>query len=155
MAFADWLTWFRKPAADAPAAPPDAPRVVPSPARPLAQSPHEWLTVTPADPEAKLSGCVTIDSAAAYPYWLDLLGVKEVDQYWLEVAYQCIKLDAQMAVVDTALDPRVAGKSIEIKFSRAEEFAQAKYPSGRGPSLATRGKEARNHYVRIRGRMPM
>ena len=102
----------------------------------------------------KVSIVVKVDSAAAYKDWLERLGNPEVDQYWLEVAYQCIKLDVQMAIAGTEFDPRTAGKSAEFRFSNAPEFALKNHPEGKGAALATKGLEARNHYVRIRGAMP-
>jgi hypothetical protein len=115
-----------------------------------------WLKITPQPADARLAAVLEIDSAEAYPYWIALLEVPkdELDQFWVETAYQCIKLDAQAAIVETVLDPRTANKSSEIRFTRADEWALARFPPGRGLNLATKGKEARRHYVRIRGRMP-
>lgn len=98
---------------------------------------------------------VEVDCDAAYPAWLAELGNPTVDQYWLEVAYQCIKLDVQAALVGTKYDPRTAGKHAVFKFSRAEAWEQAKHPAGKGAEAASRGKEARGHYTRIRGSLPM
>ncbi len=107
------------------------------------------------DPNPKMATTIDVDSAAAYAEWLQTLAPEKVDQYWLEVAFQCIKLDVQAAIAGTKYDPRVAGKMVEIKFSRAEAYALEKFPRGRGTEVATKGLEARGHYVRIRGAMPM
>ncbi len=114
-----------------------------------------WATEK-ADASGKVKTVVCVDSAAAYSEWLDLLKVvkENVDQYWLEVAYQCVKLDVQAALAGTDCDPRTCGKPTGILFSNAPEFALAQFPEGKGVAVATQGKEARNHYVRLRGRMP-
>lgn len=132
----------------------------------------------------KLCGRIKVDTSAAMREWLELLttpvnteaakaglaarGADELTQYWLEVAYQCVKLDVQMAIETSALDPRQAAKPVEFHFVRAPEYAQADYPPGpvktkrvrgkevklRGAELASNGLEAREHYKRIRGRLP-
>ena len=102
----------------------------------------------------KVSVVVEVDTDAAYADWLQRLEVKNVDQYWLEVAYQCIKLDVQMALAGTSLDPRVAGKSAEFRFSNCPKYRLADHPVGKGAEAATQGREARGHYVRLRGAMP-
>jgi hypothetical protein len=120
-----------------------------------AQSSYPWLKLLIQPADARVAVILEIDSALAYPYWLGLLDVRDdIDQFWVETAYQCIKLDAQAAIAGTEFDPRIVGKSSEIRFSRAPEWAISGFPIGRGMDLATKGKEARRHYVRIRGRMP-
>jgi hypothetical protein len=85
------------------------------------------------------------------------LGVKPADatQYWLEVAYQCAKLDLQLAIDGTQYDPRIAKKPAEFKFTRCNHWQLKLHPPGKGIELATKGHEARNHYRRIRGRIPL
>lgn len=112
-----------------------------------------WATAR-APESNKVSVVIEVQSGGAYKEWLDKLHVAEKDQYWLEVAYQCIKLDCQAALVGTDFDPRSAGKPAEIRFSNAPEYRIADHPPGRGVEAATQGREARDHYVRIRGRMP-
>jgi hypothetical protein len=102
----------------------------------------------------KVSVVVEVDSEAAYADWLERLGSPPLDQYWIEVAYQCIKLDVQFALAGTEYDPRQAGKSAEFRFSNAPKYALANHPAGRGAEAATQGREARDHYVRLRGSMP-
>lgn len=102
----------------------------------------------------KVAICIEVDTDGYVREWLALLGSPKVDQYWLEVAYQCAKLDVQMALVGTEFDPRVSGRPVEFHFSKAPEWALVRHPHGRGIDAATKGKEARGHYVRVRGRMP-
>lgn len=78
----------------------------------------------------------------------------EVDQYWLEVAYQIHKIDVQKAVFGTDLAPQRGGalRIIVNDGSKADgTWAQAGKPEGRGVKAARSGKEARRHYERIRG----
>jgi len=102
----------------------------------------------------KVSVCIEVDTDGYIKEWLPLLGVQKVDQYWLEVAYQCAKLDVQMALVGTEHDPRFSGMPAQFNFSKAPEWALTRHPHGKGADAATKGKEARGHYIRIRGRMP-
>ena len=102
----------------------------------------------------KVSICIDVDTDGYVREWLELLGAPTIDQYWLEVAYQCAKLDVQMALVGTKYDPRTCGAPVEFHFNKASKWALNLYPHGRGIEMATKGKEARGHYVRIRGRMP-
>ncbi len=102
----------------------------------------------------KIALVIRVNSKAAYDEWLAELKPAEVDQYWLEVAYQCAKLDVQEGLAGSDYDPRTCGKPVEIRFSNAPEYALANFPPGRGVETATYGREARDHYVRIRGRMP-
>lgn len=123
----------------------------------------EWTRVLMALPDwAKRVPCgkkvcikVEIDPDGFIPYWLDLLGVTTPDQYWLEVAYQCAKLDVQASLESTEYDPRVAGKPAEIKVLNRPDWALAKFPKGKGVQAASQGKEARGHYKRVRGRIPL
>ena len=103
---------------------------------------------------AKVSICIDVDTEGYVNDWMALLAPPQIDQYWLEVAYQCAKLDVQMALVGTEYDPRFSGKPAEFHFSKSPELALVLHPHGRGVEAATKGKEARAHYVRIRGRMP-
>lgn len=102
---------------------------------------------------------VEVDSEKAYEEWLAKFifpvgPAAEIDQYWLEVAYQCIKMDVQAALEGTEMDPQKAGRYAQINFTRAPRFALANHPAGKGADAASRGLEARAHYVRIRGRVP-
>lgn len=112
-----------------------------------------WARVSKVSSD-RVALLIEADTAAAYQEWFALLGVTSPDQYWLEVAYQCAKLDLQSALVGTEYDPRASGKPVQFNFSRALECAHVRHPKGKGADAATRGREARAHYVRIRGRMP-
>lgn len=112
-----------------------------------------WAKVGPAKDAFSIR--ILVDTDGYVTEWLKLLGADhKPDQYWLEVAYQCAKLDVQTALVGTTYDPRTAGKSAEFLFSNAPQWALKKFPVGRGTEPASRGREAREHYVRIRGRLP-
>lgn len=87
---------------------------------------------------------IEVDADKAYPEMLKELKVEKIDQYWLEVAFQCIKMDCQMAY----------GFGIVIHMFGSKKFAQKSYPKGRGWVVATKGKEARGHYKNLRGRLP-
>lgn len=75
----------------------------------------------------------------------------DLDQYWLEVAFQFIKMDVQRAV-NWPIQP------LEIRMhDREKYFAQKNFSEGRGAKQAasmTGGKEAREHWKRIRGTVP-
>lgn len=127
-----------------------------------------WATV--ADEHShKVSVLIKVDTKTAMLDWLSLLEAPEqLTQYWIECAYQCAKLDLQLAIEGGDFDPRQSAMPAEFHFDRADEFALAKYPEGpakevvvdghkltlRGQALATNGREARAHYKRIRGRLP-
>lgn len=116
----------------------------------------------------KVSIVINADCSVAYPEWLALLASDEYaskttpklanasspDKYWVEVAYQCIKLDLQAAIAGTEFDPTVTGIPAEFHLSNCPEFALANFPDGKGTAAATQGKEARAHYKRIRGSLP-
>lgn len=103
------------------------------------------------------STSILVDTDAYVRAWLAELGVEpgSADQYWLEVAYQCAKMDVQMALEGTKHDPRTAGKPTEIVMTRANHWKLKLHPAGKGTRLATQGLEAREHYRRIRGRLPL
>lgn len=108
------------------------------------------------------SGAILVDPDIVYPEILDALGVSgtELDQYWLEVAYQCAKLEVARVLVDSGHDPWPARPRAIVIQSRkgAEEgdpgWVIANYPVGRGADAATKGREAREHYRRWRGFVP-
>lgn len=112
----------------------------------------EWAKLR--DESGKACAIVEVDTDAAYLDWLKLLGVDfgDLDQYWIEVAYQCIKMDVQAALEATILD---SGVHAQINFARAERWALKNYKTGKGAAAATRGREARDQYKRIRGRVPL
>ncbi len=113
----------------------------------------------PVDGHEKMSATVEVDSDAAYLALLTELGLYstegvdlgQTDQYWLEVAYQCIKMDVQCALEDSDLNPVAAGRCAQINFTRAPRWALVNFRVGRGTLAASKGREARVHYKRLRG----
>jgi hypothetical protein len=102
------------------------------------------------------NGAMIIKSDLAYPAVLGLLGVdhKDVDQYWMEVAYQCVKMAAQDVARDNDLWPESGTLAIIIESGKVkDEWAIASYPNGKGVEAATKGGEAKLHYERIRRRL--
>ena len=91
---------------------------------------------------------VRVDPDKFYPAILSDLGVdeKDVDQYWLEVAYQFMKMDVQKAM---------GHFNFNINVTNRPKWALANHKPGRGIVAATQGREARQHYVRIRGTLPV
>lgn len=109
----------------------------------------EWASV-------KAKGKIEVLADKFYPEYLSELDVEEPDQYWLEVAYQCMKMDIQNAVIGTDAMPDMGGALVisvrdATKVDGASKWAQSAYPKGKGAEAATKGKEARDHYARIRG----
>lgn len=94
----------------------------------------EWAKVVEGSDKVGLT--IEVNTSAAYREWLPKLGAPTTDQYWLECAYQCTKMQLQDALVGTAYDPRTAGKPVEFRFKRAEEFKLDKHPPGRGVAAA-------------------
>lgn len=130
-----------------------------------------WAKVVPSAlvDKGKVGVVIEVDPDTAYPEWLKALasedypevgGVKRldsptnVDQYWLEVCYQCVKLDLQAAIAGTKYDVRTSNKPAEFHFKNSPKFALKEHKPGRGPVAATQGKEARQHYKRVRGSLP-
>jgi hypothetical protein len=116
-----------------------------------------WAEVgkSPRVEAGKVSVILEADTDGYVAEWFALLDVKTPDQYWLEVAYQCAKMDLQMAISGTQYDPLVSGKPAEFHFKRSERWALKNFQPGRGVQAASRDKEARVHYLRIRGKLPM
>lgn len=108
-------------------------------------------------------GAFVVDPDRIYPKVFELLGVKDadVDQYWVETAYQCAKLAVQALILDSDLDPRPSGMALTIVIDsgggRKDRWALSKFQPGRGihnPDVpgalaATKGREARGHFSRI------
>lgn len=114
----------------------------------------KWLT-------RRKDGAFVVDPNIAYPLILKELKVKdgEVDQYWIECAYQCAKLKVQELITDTELDPRPdAGFVIIIDSGgdRKERWALRNFKPGspgRDVNAATKGLQAKAHYRRIHARI--
>lgn len=73
---------------------------------------------------------------------------ERLDQYWLEVCYQCMKMDLQAEF----------GFNIEIRVNaegrRKDKWTYDAHPEGLGAERAARGKEARKHFESLRGFLP-
>lgn len=94
------------------------------------------------------NGQVDVDEDGAYPLVMDLLGLEQ-DQYGLEVAFQCIKMAVQEMYGSQ-------DKVLVINMRHGpdkERWAQAGKPTGKGWAAATKGREARTHYDRIRSKI--
>lgn len=113
-------------------------------------------------------GVVEVDPDGFYPFYLAQLGVKEPDQYTLEIAYQCMKLDCQVIACSVdAIDPRRTGTPTSIHViggDRATRWAQSTFPKGKGSKAATEprkagdpyGNDAREAYLKMRkGQHPL
>lgn len=99
----------------------------------------------------------TMDLKPEWGACLNELAQTPVTAYWLEVAYQCAKMDLQVAVHRLQFEIRMHGGR--------EKYAQRTAPQGRPTAYAAgaytgageqqlRGKEAREHYKRLRGFAP-
>jgi len=133
----------------------------------------DWLR---SDPK---HGCFLVDPDIIYVRWAKDLGLvrADLDQYWLEVLFQCSKMDAQHELREAGLDPRVNGDGLRLRFlsedGRKERWTQRtaplESPAGqarrmeligahrsllRGAAAASQGGEAREHYRRVRGFLP-
>lgn len=98
-------------------------------------------------------GVFVVDADTVYPKVLAALGFKEVDQYALETVMQCTKMKVQDLVEALGVDPRPEKcLIIDIKTSDKARWAIANAPVGKGAAAATQGREAREHYKRIKGK---
>lgn len=105
----------------------------------------EWAEKHPTQGNAVLA-----DPDKFYPALLKELGVEKPDKYWIEVAYQCMKLDLQTAM-------RKFGFTIHVRADdgRKDRWSLANFTGTQADvARATKGKEARGHYQRIRGFIP-
>lgn len=107
--------------------------------------------------KALKNGRIEIDPDGFYPALLAELGADpdSPTQYWLEVAYQCAKLDVQAAVAGSDLAAPAGGALVILMLNRPKwKIADAPDPDAKsgtpGIVKATKGKEARAHYRRIR-----
>lgn len=85
--------------------------------------------------------------------WSDCLEALKGDTptaYWLEVAYQSMKLDLQLTLRQFGFEIRVHDPE--------RQWSQADAPDGRGAEMAaggaSGGREAREHFKRLRGMLP-
>lgn len=133
----------------------------------------KWAELEPLH-SANVSMKIVVDPELAYAEWFALLhdpkypvpegmahvlalmpDVDQPDQYWIEVAYQCSKLDLQSCLAGTRYDPRVSGQPVEFKFKNTPKYKLTNWPEGKGWQQASQGKQARLHYQRVRGALPM
>lgn len=107
----------------------------------------EWATLRKDHPGPLPR--VDVDAKNAYEAMRLELGFPEKwDQYTLEVVYQCIKMELQLAM-------RADAFRCEIHIhDPTKQFAQKQFPKGRGAAAATKQREAREHFRRIRGVVP-
>jgi len=103
----------------------------------VAEKLPKWLTVRP-------DGVAVVDPDKAYPIVLKALGVadKDVDQYYVETAYQCAKMAAQDLLGQQ-------GAVLQIRIECRPKWALKNFPVGRGIVLATKGREAKALYGKV------
>lgn len=101
-----------------------------------------------------------VDPDIYYPRVLAELGVKKPDQYWLEVAFGCMKLDFNLHVgLCGACEPgRSVTRYVRADNGRKRRWNLTMHPPGktdwRKLSLAERSRHIRENYRRIRGFVP-
>lgn len=123
-----------------------------------------WLAPVPGRP-----GVFAIDADQAYPATLALLEAAPavpfdgaIDGYWLEVAAQCVKLEAQLMLAAAGLDPRPQQSLVLLVRGAKDKWASARYAPGRLAELAKHGdaqriaaREARGYFRAARGVLPV
>ena len=129
----------------------------------------KWLTIAP---DKKINSFIC-DPDIFYPSLLAELGVKNVDQYWLGIAYGCMKWDFDVMV---RLDKKVTPNRSITRRIRGDDGRKARWnltmhPVGSVPkidgipaapgvkrfddlSMMLRSAHIRHHYRRIRGFIP-
>lgn len=125
-----------------------------------------WLKPVEGKP-----GWVTVDPDGAYPEWLALLGIDAPDQFDMEVAHHCIKMDAQVKCrMFGIVPPKNGALHITIRGEPGsgykDRWAARNKPAGKladvakaeggGPQKALRkvALHARERYRAIRGTLP-
>jgi hypothetical protein len=114
---------------------------------------------------AKIDGKVNtfvVDPDGFYTALLADLGVTKgrITQYWLEVAFGCMKLDFDLAVrQEKAIDVgRTVTRLVRSDEGRKQRWNLTMFPVGSMEwtklSMMERSREIRKHYVRIRGYVP-
>ena len=118
-----------------------------------------WAKKVKDDPIPKIE----VDPDKCYPAFFKELGVikADIDQYWIEVAYQCMKMELQRIMGRFNFEIRVRAHG-----GRKGRWALANNPDpylkidedgkiiDSGPLRATEGRQAREHYKRLRGFIP-
>lgn len=88
---------------------------------------------------------IEVNPAAAYSEAFKALGVKIIDQYWLEVARRCFTNRIKDLVRgDADLRDALVSKCLDIRICRDPAFVLADYPFGAGPDMGSLG--FRKHY---------
>jgi hypothetical protein len=108
----------------------------------------EWAEKHPYTPNAYL-----VDSDKFYPALGKAIFPKtapdKLDQYQMEVIYQCMKLDMQTHLM--RFNFRIIVRADD---GRKDRWRHDKRPKGLGAAAASKGNEARAHYRRMRGFIP-
>lgn len=105
----------------------------------------EWARPHPTDRNA-----ILVDPDLAYPHFFKLLGVEKPTKYWIEVAYQMVKMDLQVAMGKFGFTIHIRGDD-----GRKDRWALERHPgSAQDVHRATQGKDARQYYRKIRGFVP-
>lgn len=99
-------------------------------------------------------GKVEVQASEFYPFWLDSLGVSEPDQYWLDVAFVCMRMDIQLATELTESAPPRGGALVIIVQDSEKTYAMNKWPVGDGAGKLTR-KKAQQYFQKVRRATPM
>lgn len=91
-----------------------------------------------------------VDPDKFYPQLLDELGFNAITKYNLEVVYQCMKMDMQVAHGSFGFTIHIRGDG-----DRKLRWNHSMHNGHEHDALvATAGLEARAHYLRIRGFLP-
>ena len=105
-----------------------------------------WMTV-------REDGTIQLDPDGFYPAYLKELEIADesIDQYWLEVVYQMVKLDVQALIVGTEYDQNSKGILTQINIlsddGRKSRWVQVNFPFGLGVAQASTGQDARKLYI--------
>lgn len=93
------------------------------------------------------------DGATELPFLAELrnLDLDNLTQYWIEVAYQMSKLEVRRYLL--LMGGNAWPNMFKIKGDKSK-WGIKSFPPGRGIEAATQGKEAREHYKRLRGFLP-
>lgn len=118
-----------------------------------------WITQDENNPARFI-----VDADQAYARVISDLRVEQLDQYWLEVAHNVIKLDTQVAIAQSGLQPEGC---VTVIIRGAEGYKDRwgwrAHPPGKHAELRktdenlfarTVAVEARAHYKRLRGFVP-
>lgn len=122
----------------------------------------KWASKGVALDESRIP-IILVDPDEMYPAYFEEMGMKIEDnltQYWLEVFYQFMKMDLQIAMGGFAFEIRFKPSNMDAK----ERWCHKGKPPGQcmeasnkdmdPVAAATGGKEARNHFRKLRGFVP-